>query len=107
MKLVLASSLLSVLCFPEEAAAFTAARPKIAALRSSSNTPQTNIVALQAVANANDLPIPPPPTGFVRMEDSTYLGQDEDEEDEDIEVEVQEAPRQDAQVVSLDQFRKN
>jgi len=54
MKLVLASSLLSVLCFPEEAAAFTAARPKIAALRSSSNTPQTNIVALQAVANAND-----------------------------------------------------
>jgi len=54
MKLVLASSLLSVLCFPEEAAAFTAARPKVAAVRSSSYAPQTNIVALQAVANAND-----------------------------------------------------
>ena len=34
--------------------------------------------------------------------------QDEDEDDEDIEVEVEEEPaRQDAEIVSLDQFRKH
>jgi hypothetical protein len=33
---------------------------------------------------------------------------DTDEDDEqEIEVEVEEAPRQDAQIVSLDQFRKS
>jgi hypothetical protein len=33
--------------------------------------------------------------------------QDEDEDDEDIEVEAEDDPRQDAEIVSLDQFRKH
>mmetsp|Transcript_26306 Transcript_26306/g.43403 ORF Transcript_26306/g.43403 Transcript_26306/m.43403 type:complete len:666 (-) Transcript_26306:134-2131(-) len=53
MKLALASSLLlSVVCFPEEVAAFTASRPQIAAVRSSSYAQQSNVVALQAVAES-------------------------------------------------------
>eukprot|EP00984_Skeletonema_dohrnii_P015890 scaffold6972_cov72-Skeletonema_dohrnii-CCMP3373.AAC.2 len=54
MKLALASSLLSVVCFPEEVAAFTASRSQIAAIRSSSYAQQSNIVALQAVCNPNN-----------------------------------------------------
>jgi len=54
MKLALASSLLSVVCFPEEVAAFTASRSQIAAIRSSSYAQQSNIVALQAVSNPNN-----------------------------------------------------
>ncbi len=51
MKLALASSLLSVVCFPaEEVAAFTASRSQIASVRSTSYAQQSNI-ALQAVSN--------------------------------------------------------
>lgn len=54
MKLALASSLLSVVCFPaEEVAAFTASRSQIASVRSSSYAQQSN-TALQAVSN-NDV----------------------------------------------------
>lgn len=53
MKLALASSLLSVVCFPEEVAAFTASRTQIAAVRSSSYAQQLNNVALQAVTKSN------------------------------------------------------
>ena len=55
MKLALATSLLSVVCFPEEVAAFTASsRAQIVSSSSKNYAPQPSTVVLQAAANTNN-----------------------------------------------------
>jgi uncharacterized protein len=64
------------------------------------NQPETMVIPFDAVRTFVD------PSVEFGLRFETQESDSDEEEDEDIEVEAEEAPRQDAQVVSLDQFRK-
>jgi hypothetical protein len=65
------------------------------------NTPEPMLIPFDAIRTFVD------PSVEFGLRFETQESDGDDEEDEDIEVEVEEAPRQEAQVVSLDQFRKS
>jgi uncharacterized protein len=65
------------------------------------NNPEPMLIPFDAIRTFVD------PSVEFGLRFETQESDGEDDEDEDIEVEVEEAPRQDAQVVSLDQFRKS
>jgi hypothetical protein len=65
------------------------------------NNPEPMLIPFDAIRTFVD------PSVEFGLRFETQESEGEDDDDEDIEVEVEEAPRQDAQVVSLDQFRKS
>jgi uncharacterized protein len=65
------------------------------------NNPEPMLIPFDAIRTFVD------PSVEFGLRFETQESDGEDEEDEDIEVEAEDAPRQDAQVVSLDQFRKS
>jgi uncharacterized protein len=65
------------------------------------NNPEPMLIPFDAIRTFVD------PSVEFGLRFETQESDGEDDEDEDIEVEVEEAPRQDAQIVSLDQFRKS
>jgi hypothetical protein len=65
------------------------------------NNPEPMLIPFDAIRTFVD------PSVEFGLRFETQESDGEDEEDEDIEVDVEEAPRQEAQVVSLDQFRKS
>jgi uncharacterized protein len=66
------------------------------------NNPEPMLIPFDAIRTFVD-----PSVEFGLRFETQDSGNDEEEEEMDIEVEVEEAPRQEAQVVSLDQFRKS
>ena len=66
------------------------------------NNPEPMLIPFDAIRTFVD-----PSVEFGLRFETQSSQDDEDEADEDIEVEVEETPRQEAQVVSLDQFRKH
>lgn len=66
------------------------------------NNPEPMLIPFDAIRTFVD-----PSVEFGLRFESQSSDDDADEDEEGIEVEVEETPRQDAQVVSLDQFRKN
>jgi uncharacterized protein len=65
------------------------------------NNPEPMLIPFDAVRTFVD------PSVEFGLRFETQESDGDDAEDEDIEVEIDEAPRQEAQVVSLDQFRKS
>jgi hypothetical protein len=66
------------------------------------NNPEPMVIPFDAIRTFVD-----PSVEFGLRFETQSSEDDEDEDDADIEVEVEDTPRQDAQVVSLDQFRKS
>jgi uncharacterized protein len=66
------------------------------------NNPEPMMIPFDAIRTFVD-----PSVEFGLRFETQSSDDDEDEDEEGIEVEVEESPRQDAQVVSLDQFRKH
>jgi uncharacterized protein len=66
------------------------------------NNPEPMLIPFDAIRTFVD-----PSVEFGLRFETQSSDDDEDEDEEGIEVEVEESPRQDAQVVSLDQFRKH
>jgi uncharacterized protein len=66
------------------------------------NNPEPMLIPFDAIRTFVD-----PSVEFGLRFETQDSGNDDEEEEMDIEVEVEEAPRQEAQVVSLDQFRKS
>ena len=66
------------------------------------NNPEPMLIPFDAIRTFVD-----PSVEFGLRFESQTSDEDEDDDEEDIEVEVEDKPRQDAQDVSLDLFRKN
>ena len=66
------------------------------------NNPEPMLIPFDAIRTFVD-----PSVEFGLRFETQSSEDDDDEDEEDIEVEVDEPPRQEAQVVSLDQFRKS
>ena len=66
------------------------------------NNPEPMLIPFDAIRTFVD-----PSVEFGLRFETQSSDEDEDEDEEDIEVDLDEAPRKDAQVVSLDQFRKS
>jgi uncharacterized protein len=65
------------------------------------NNPEPMLIPFDAIRTFVD------PSVEFGLRFETQESDGDEDEDEDIEVEVEDAPRQEAQVVSLDQFRKS